>query len=250
MARVSRRELLVASVAAMSARAQAARGFVLVHGAWHGGWCWEEVVKRLAKAGHAAVAPTLTGLSERARELTPQVNLSTHVMDVVGACANFERVTLVGHSYAGLVITAALDAMSEKVDRLVYLDAFVPANGQTGFVLMKPGFVESWRAKAKNGAVPPMLSSKAMGVDDAALAKSVDAKLTPHPIATFESKVTFDEATWKRVKKTYVRCAKYAGFGPTATRAKTLGMTVHSLDCGHDAMLAAPAALAELLVRE
>lgn len=242
---LSRRELLIAAAAAPAFAQNGSHGFVLVHGAWHGGWCWDAVIKKLGKR---AVAPTLTGLAERARELTPEVNLSTHVMDVVGTCANFERVTLVGHSYAGLVITAALDALSEKIERLVYLDAFLPANGQTGFDLMKKEYGQHWREKAKSGAVPPMLSAKAMGIDDPKLAREVDAKLTPHPIATFESKVQFDEATWKRVKKTYIRCARYAGFGPTAQRAKTLGLDVRELDCGHDAMLAAPEALSRLLI--
>ncbi len=246
MIALSRRNVVLAGLAAGVSRASS-RGFVLVHGAWHGGWCWDEVVKKL---GAPAVAPTLTGLAERARELNADVNLSTHVMDVVGACANFDRVVLVGHSYAGLVITAALDALSEKVERLVYLDAFLPANGQTGFDLMKPEYAANWRAKAKHGAVPPMLSAKAMGIDDVKLAKRVDARLTPHPIATFESKVSFDEATWKRTKKTYIRCAKYAGFGPTAARAKSLGLEVLELASGHDAMLAAPGALAAMLVRE
>lgn len=247
MIALSRRNVVLAGLAATVARA-GSRGFVLVHGAWHGGWCWDAVVKKLSVP---AVAPTLTGLAERSRELTAEVNLSTHVMDVVGACANFDRVVLVGHSYAGLVITAALDALSEKVERLVYLDAFLPANGQTGFDLMKKEYAANWRAKAKGGpGVPPMLSAKAMGIDDVKLAKSVDARLTPHPIATFESKVSFDEATWKRTKKTYIRCAKYAGFGPTAARAKSLGLEVLELNSGHDAMLAAPDALAAMLVRE
>lgn len=242
---VTRREFLIAAAASTAFAQSGSHGFVLVHGAWHGGWCWDAVMKKLKQP---SVAPTLTGLAERARELKPDINLSTHVMDVVGASANFDRITLVGHSYGGLVITAALDALSEKIDRLVYLDAFLPANGQTGFDLMKKEYGQHWREKSKNGAVPPMLSAKAMGIDDVKLAKIVDAKLTPHPLATFESKVQFDEATWKRVKKTYIRCAKYSGFGPTAQRAKTLGLDVHEIDCGHDAMLAAPDALSKLLM--
>lgn len=241
----SRREFLIAAAATPAFAQNGSHGFVLVHGAWHGGWCWDAVMKKLGKS---AVAPTLTGLAERARELTPAINLSTHVMDVVGSCANFERVTLVGHSYGGLVITAAFDALSEKIERLVYLDAFLPANGQTGFDLMKKEYGQHWREKAKNGAVPPMLSAKAMGIDDVKLAKIVDAKLTPHPLATFESKVQFDEVNWKRTKKTYIRCAKYAGFGPTAQRAKTLGFDVREIDSGHDAMLVAPEALSNLLI--
>lgn len=246
---MTRRELLLAALAASVTRAEGARrGLVLVHGAWHGGWCWDEVVKGLAAKGVTAVAPTLTGLAERAKELSFEVTLATHVADVVKAAEPFDRVVLVGHSYAGLVITQAVDPLVKKLERLVYLDAFLPAVGQSGFDLMKKEYGQHWKERAAGGpGVPPMLSAKAMGVLDAKKAKQVDAKLTPHPIATFEAKVQFDEAAWKAVPKTYLRCAKYAGFGPTAARAKTLGLEVVELDSGHDAMLAAPDALVTAL---
>jgi pimeloyl-ACP methyl ester carboxylesterase len=200
--------------------------------------------------GVTAVAPTLTGLAERAKELSAEVTLATHVADVVKAAAGFEQVVLVGHSYAGLVISQAVDALPGRLERLVYLDAFLPAVGQSGFDLMKKEYGQHWRERAAGGpGVPPMLSAKSMGVLDAKRAKEVDAKLTPHPIATFEAKVQFDEAAWKALPKTYIRCAKYSGFGPTAARAKTLGLEVVELDSGHDAMIAAPGPLVELLAR-
>ena len=105
---------------------------VLVHGAWHGSWCWARVVELLAARGVKAVAPCLAGVGERVKEVSASTTLSTHVDDVVKACAAFSRVTLVGHSYAGLVITPACDELAEKLDALVYLDAFLPANGQSG----------------------------------------------------------------------------------------------------------------------
>jgi pimeloyl-ACP methyl ester carboxylesterase len=221
-------------------------GFVLVHGAWHGSWCWERVLKLLSERGVKASAPCLSGVGERVKEVTASTNISTHVADVVKACEPYSRVTLVGHSYAGLVITPACDALSEKLDSLVYLDAFLPANGQCGFDLMKKAYGDHWREKANGGLlVPPMLTMKSMGVDDPAL----DKKLTGHPLATMEEKIAFDEAKWSKVKKRYLRCKKYSGFGPTATRAKTLGFEVEEIDSGHDAMLAAPQALVDALLR-
>jgi pimeloyl-ACP methyl ester carboxylesterase len=238
---ISRRAVLWAMAAAAPDH-----GVVLVHGAWHGSWCWARVVELLAARGVKASAPCLTGVGERVKEVSASTTLATHVDDVVKACAAFSRVTLVGHSYAGLVITPACDALAEKLDALVYLDAFLPANGQSGFDLMKKSFGDHWRERAKGGLlVPPMLSAKSMGVDD----PKVDAKLTGHPLATMEAKVTFDEAKWSKVKKRYLRCNRYAGFGPTAARAKTLGFEVEELDCGHDAMLAAPEALVDALLR-
>lgn len=252
MSALNRREVMLAGLAAgvVAHAGEPSRGLILVHGAWHGGWCWDEVVKGLAQKGYVAIAPTLTGLAERAQELTAQTTLATHVADVVAAAAKFERVVVVGHSYAGLVISQAVDALGKKLERLIYLDAFLPAPGQSGFDLMKKAYGDHWREKAAGGlSVPPMLSARAMGVLDAKLAKAVDARLTPHPLATFEAKVQFDEAAWKAVPKTYLRCAKYSGFGPTAARAKALGLDVVELDTGHDAMLAAPEALVAAIER-
>jgi pimeloyl-ACP methyl ester carboxylesterase len=189
-------------------------------------------------------------VAERAKELSAAVNLTTHVDDVVKVCEPLDRVVLVGHSYGGLVISGCVDRLAPKIERLVYLDAFLPEPGQCGFDLMKKEYGQHWKERARGGpGVPPMLSAKSMGVLDEKRAKEVDARLTPHPIATFEEKVTFDLATWKGLKKSYLRAKKYSGFGPTAARAKTLGLEVEEIDAGHDVMLAAPEALVAALDR-
>lgn len=237
---LSRRELIAGLVAAATPPIPP-KTFILVHGAWHGGWCWKEVAEGLKKLGHDVRAPTLTGLSERSKELNASVNLSTHIADVVAAAGDASRLILVGHSYGGLVISGAVTPLAGRIVHLVYLDAFLPEPGQTGFDLMKKEYGQRWRERAKGGpGVPPMLSAKAMGVLDEKQAKAVDAKLTPHPIATFEEKVQFDLTEWKSLRRHYLRAAKYSGFGPTAARAKTLGLSVSEIDCGHDVMLAAP----------
>src|SRR5437660_11413889 len=107
--------------------------FVLVHGAWHGGWCWQKVIPFLEAAGHEVYAPTLTGLAERASELSPAVGLDTHIQDVVGLLQekNLHGVILVGHSYGGMVITGVVDAVPERIAHLVYLDTFVPRDGES-----------------------------------------------------------------------------------------------------------------------
>lgn len=244
---LSRRELIVGLVSAATAQIPK-KTIILVHGAWHGGWCWKEVAEALTKRGHDVRAPTLTGVSERAKELSASVNVSTHVADVVAAAGEASRLVLVGHSYGGLVISGAVTPLAGRIEHLVYLDAFLPEPGQTGFDLMKKEYGQRWRERAKGGpGVPPMLSAKAMGVLDEKQAKAVDAKLTPHPIATFEEKVEFDLAAWKALRKHYIRAGKYSGFGPTAARAKTLGLDVSEIDCGHDVMLAKPIELANKL---
>src|SRR5215813_9903475 len=107
--------------------------FVLVHGAWHGGWCWQKVIPLLEAADHAVYAPTLTGLAERACELSPDVGLDTHIQDVVGLLQDkdLHEVILVGHSYGGMVITGVVDAVPERIAHLVYLDTFVPRDGES-----------------------------------------------------------------------------------------------------------------------
>src|SRR3954453_21148411 len=101
--------------------------FVLVHGAWHGGWCWRRVAPLLRVAGHAVYTPTLTGLGERAHLLTREVGLETHIRDTVNVleCEELNDVILVGHSYGGIVITGTAERAPERVGHLVYLDAMV-----------------------------------------------------------------------------------------------------------------------------
>jgi pimeloyl-ACP methyl ester carboxylesterase len=105
--------------------------YALVHGAWHGGWCWKKVTPLLRAAGHEVFAPTLTGLGERAHLLTPAVDPETHIDDVLGVLhyEDLRQVVLVGHSYGGTVITGVAARAADRIGHLVYLDAFVPLGG-------------------------------------------------------------------------------------------------------------------------
>ena len=107
--------------------------FVLVHGAWHGGWCWRRVADRLERLGHKVYAPSLTGLGDRSHLITGRVNVSTHITDIVNIL-RFEDLTdivLVGHSYAGFVISGVAERELPKIRSIVFLDAYVPQNGQS-----------------------------------------------------------------------------------------------------------------------
>ena len=131
--------------------------FVLVHGAWHGGWCWQKVVPLLEAAGHEVYAPTLTGLAERAAELSPDVGLDTHIQDIVGLLVDkdLHGVILVGHSYGAMVITGVVDAVPERIAHLVYLDTFVPRDGESiADVVPLLRYVLRKQARA-HGALPP-----------------------------------------------------------------------------------------------
>ncbi len=252
----SRRAGLLGGLSLVGNATAAASGVscVLVHGAWHGGWCWDEVRARLKPKWPQTFTPTLTGLADRSGLISPEVTLMTHVRDVIEVVEahDLRDLILVGHSYAGLVITVAGAMLAHRVKRLVYLDAFVPAPGQTGFDLLNPKFAVHWKERAqKEGEgfkVPPMLDAKAMGVTDPKLAAQVDRQLTPQPLATFTTPCDFDADVVAKLPKTYVRCSKFSGFKPTMDRVKKAGWETREIDCGHDAMLAAPEQLAQLLL--
>jgi pimeloyl-ACP methyl ester carboxylesterase len=126
--------------------------FVLVHGAWHGGWCWNKLIPHLESAGHRALAVTLTGQGDRAHLINPSVDLSTHVTDVVSVLEmdDLSDVILVGHSYGGLVVCGAAERASKRIRRLVYLDALVPRHGQSGFDLNSHQFREKVEQDARD----------------------------------------------------------------------------------------------------
>src|SRR5690349_9040341 len=128
---MSRRSMLLASAAASlalfgrSSRAwseESSAPFVLVHGGWHGGWCWQKLVPRLTSAGHWVLTPTLTGLGERSHLLGPEVDLDTHIRDVAAVLKyeDLQKVVLVGHSYGGMVISGVAETAGSRVAHLVY----------------------------------------------------------------------------------------------------------------------------------
>ena len=133
---------VAASGAPQTAQAQTAqKTFVLVHGTWHGGWCWRRVADALERKGHKVYAESLTGVGDRSHLLTRDVNLTTHVNDVVNLVKweDLKDIVLVGHSSAGFVITQAAEQIGASVASIVYLDAFVPQPGDNLISLANPG---------------------------------------------------------------------------------------------------------------
>jgi pimeloyl-ACP methyl ester carboxylesterase len=122
---------------------------VLVHGAWHGGWCWTKLIPSLRAAGHQVFSPTLTGLGERSHLLSPEVNLTTHIKDTAAVLEyeDLHNVMLVGHSYGGMVITGVTSEASARLAHLVYLDAFLPENGKAvkDYAPLPPTRDDGWR---------------------------------------------------------------------------------------------------------
>jgi pimeloyl-ACP methyl ester carboxylesterase len=133
--------------------------FVLVHGAWHGAWCWRRVARLLTRKGHEVFTPTLTGLAERSHLLSPAIDLETHVLDVVNEMKwqELSNVALVGHSYGGMVISGVVEKMERAISSFVMVDAFLPETGQALIDLQPPSIQNTLRSAERNGAttVPP-----------------------------------------------------------------------------------------------
>jgi pimeloyl-ACP methyl ester carboxylesterase len=225
---------------------------VLVHGAWHGSWCWRRVLPPLWAAGHRVVPVTLTGLGERAHQMSPEVTLGTHVADVVTAMRAEEcrDAVLVGHSYGGMVITGAADALGTEVGRLVYVDGVVPTPGQSWATAVPPAAREERRASvARHGVLPPPPAS-ALGVHGPD-ADWVERRMTPQPPGVLDDPLFFDAVAWTARPRTFVDCISPAL--PTIEPSRRLarsqpGWEVLEVVTGHDPMITAVDDLVAILL--
>lgn len=226
--------------------------YVLVHGAWQGGWAWSRFKPLLEAKGHRVYAPTLTGLAERASSLTKDVNLSTHIEDVIRLiiAEDLEDIVLVGHSYGGMVVSGVADRMPEKVKALVVLDGFVPEDGKAMREYW-PASVMSYLDKEaeKNGgvSVPPLPAEQlAVAIENRAF---VDANATPQPYGTFNEVIRLTGAGDRIAKKIYIRAAKFRShpFDAVMKRLQSdPGWYTAGIDSGHEPMIDEPQRLAEL----
>jgi len=176
--------------------------FVLVHGAWHGGWCWEPVVSSLRCRGHDAHAPTLTGLGERSHLSAPEVGIQTHIEDVVHLLEwrDLHDVVLCGHSSGGLVIAGVADRLPERVRALCFLDAFIPKDGDSLLSLlpseMVTDFLEGVRRAGRGWLVPaPPVT---LWITDSVLGQWVTDQVTMQPLRTFTEGLELSGG-WERV---------------------------------------------------
>jgi pimeloyl-ACP methyl ester carboxylesterase len=227
--------------------------FVLVHGAWHGSWCWKRARSALQAQGHAVFTPTLTGVGERSHLTSPQINLDTHITDVVNLVRweELDDIVLCGHSYGGCVITGAADRMPERIRALVYLDAFILENGQGLHDVLPP---EVGTAQARSATetgdgwrVPP-ISAEFFQVNMSDRAW-VDRQCTPQSLATFQQPVRIRN-TIPAAKCTHILATGYeqSPFPPFHELAKRKGWKTLTVDCGHDVMLDRPAELVRMLL--
>lgn len=229
--------------------------FVLVHGAWSGGWCYHKVAALLRAQGHTVFTPTLTGQGERAHLLAGSVNLSTHIADILNVFhyEGLSDVILAGHSYGGMVITGVADRIPEKIAALVYLDAFLPEDGQSLFDINIPANTQRFIAGAGNlgGLAVPAPPAVAYFNVNPADAPRVDALATPFPIGAFAERLKLTGGHKTVRKHVYVHgtvLPRESPFKPFYERAKAdPAWSAHALACGHHVMLDMPERTAEIL---
>jgi pimeloyl-ACP methyl ester carboxylesterase len=226
--------------------------FLVAHGAWSAGWAWKKMRPRLHALGHELFTPTYTGLGERAHLASRDVGLDTHVVDI---CAVIEMedlrdVVLIGHSYGGMVATAVADRMAANVSRLVYLDAFVPRDGQAVFDLHTPEVRERMRVAAREGdgwrvpAMPPPADTPPGDLE------WMLPRRLAHPIGCFEDRVQLTGEV-DRLPKSYIYATRPGPgdvFRQFATRAQTEpGWEYLEIDSSHNPHVTAPDVLTKLL---
>lgn len=226
------------------------RPCVLVHGGWHGGWHWDEVAAALRALGHEVHAPTLAGLAERADEACAPIGLSDHVADVVAVIDDHDLtdVVLVGHSYGGMVITGAADQRPDRISKVVYIDAFVPEDGQSVGDILGDGFRATALAAAEAAGtpltIPPLFSAADVLGADGEAARALGARMCPHPLGTLDEPVAVTGAS--TAEKSYVYCSAHplGLIEPFAEAARASDdWRYWEIPSPHDAVHAMPAAV-------
>ena len=228
---------------------QRAQTYVIVHGAWGGGWDWKQVDSALEATGNKVYRPTLTGLGERVHLLTPAVDLTTHITDIVNVITfeNLRDVVLVGHSYGGMVISGVADRVPDRIRHLVYVDAIVPNDGESAVTAAR-GMplgrgISSMVESAKNGAIAPVWVKPGTSPPSD----------VPHPVKTLTQPLRLVNATARRVPATYIltvdpgKAEASDDFAPFGQRAKSRGWTYHVMQADHTPERSAVSELTALL---
>lgn len=231
--------------------------YVLVHGAWHGGWCWRHVSDLLTAAGQRVFTPTQTGLGQSKHLLSSKLTLDTFITDIGNLIEAEELadIILVGHSFGGAVISGVADRMSERIRHLVFLDSLIIEGGQSPFSVLAPDVVAARRKlvneQGRGIAIPPPPVT-AFGIpENHACAAWVRRHLTPHPVGTYESPLKLEHPIGNGRPCTYIHCTSpsYAALEGARERGRRQqGWNWLETATGHDAMVTAPAELSRMLI--
>mgnify|MGYP001243130622 CR=1 FL=1 len=227
--------------------------FLVAHGAWSAGWAWKKMRPLLRARGHEIYTPTHTGLGERGHLASPEIDLETHIADILGVLEfeDLRNVILLGHSYGGMVATGVADRARDRIAALVYVDAFAPRDGESLFSLTPDRQAALTEAARKSGGGWKMpVSPMPPDTPEADQVWAMPRRL-PQPLKTFEQKLRFKngELTLPRHYIYAQRCRPDDGFRKFYERARREGWGAYEIDASHNPHITAPEALAGLLDR-
>jgi pimeloyl-ACP methyl ester carboxylesterase len=223
--------------------------FVVAHGAWSAGWAWKKMHPLMTARGHRLVAPTYTGLGERAHLAGPEIDLDTHIADILGVLEfeDLSAINLIGHSYGGMVATGVADRARTRIVRLIYIDAFAPDDGDSVLDLL-PASARAQRKPSADGFIPPVDMPPDTSPEDRAWCAPLRR---PQPARTFEQKLKLQNGALT-LPRHYIYCARHAPddrFHRFYERAMRENWGVTEIDSSHNPHITCPESLADLLNR-
>ncbi len=229
--------------------------FLLVHGAWSGGWGWKRVAAGLRAAGHEVFTPTLTGVGEREHLYSPAIDLDTHIKDVLGVIdtEELDDFVLCGHSYGGMVVTPVADQRADRIRALVYLDAFLPKDGQSLLDMVPSQMRATYETEAakNNGRVPPQQNATQRGITDPGDIAWVDRHRTGQPLGTLNKKIKLTGKIDRIPTKMYILCSEFrpSPFHKFAGEVQTMaGWLLRDIPCHHLPNISMPDDVVKLLL--
>ncbi len=222
--------------------------FVVAHGAWSAGWVWKKMHPLMGARGHRLVTPTYTGVGERAHLANPDIDLETHIADILGVLEmeDLTGVDLIGHSYGGMVATGVADRARARIKRLIYLDAFAPNDGDSLLDLLAPGALPQRQAGADGWRIPPRAMPPDTPPEDVAWCTP---RRLPQPAKTFAQKLRLKNGPLT-LPRHYIYCTRHPpedNFRPSYERAKREGWGTSEIDASHNPHITCPEVLADLL---
>ena len=230
--------------------------FLLIHGAWHGGWVWNEISEILRYQRYSVSTPTLTGLGEKKHLISSKITIETFIEDVVNHIVfeNLNNIILVGHSFAGSVISGVADRLKDRIQKLIYFDAMILIDGQKPFDITPKETVAQRIELSKkfgNNISIPAPSADAFGVFDIKKSLLLEEKLTPHPLSAFQSKLILKNEVGNGIPLSYIFCTKpvYKSLESSREVVRKMKWPIFELSAGHDAMLTHPKETLNLLMK-
>lgn len=229
--------------------------YVLVHGAWHGSWCWKRVRSALRAQGHEVFTPTLAGVGERSHLISRDIDLDTHIDDIVNLIKweELSDVVLCGHSYGGCVASGVADRVPDRIHSIVYLDAFVPGDGESLLQHVPEGqaamLLQGTKEVGEGWKMPP-IPAEVFNVNENDR-DWVNSQCTLHPLACFEQPISLTGALDQVTNVVYIRATEFvegSPFGPFEDKARAKGWKVVRMAAGHDVMLDLPDELTGVLL--